>query len=93
MEGIPVALMEAMAVGIPVVSTLHSGIPELIDNHASGWLVAENDAAALAARLIAFTTLDEATLTAILGRARQKIENDFNQQVINQRLASLLHTL
>lgn len=26
MEGIPVALMEAMAVGIPVVSTLHSGI-------------------------------------------------------------------
>ncbi|VEB57526.1 glycosyl transferase family protein [Salmonella enterica subsp. enterica] len=28
MEGIPVALMEAMAVGIPVVSTVHSGIPE-----------------------------------------------------------------
>lgn len=93
MEGIPVALMEAMAVGIPVVSTLHSGIPELIDNHASGWLVAENDAAALAARLIAFKTLDEATLTAFLERARQKIETDFNQQVINQRLASLLHTL
>ncbi len=31
MEGIPVALMEAMAVGIPVVSTLHSGIPELVE--------------------------------------------------------------
>lgn len=93
MEGIPVALMEAMAVGIPVVSTLHSGIPELIDNGASGWLVAENDAAALASRLVAFRTLDEETLASVLHRARQKVETDFNQQVINQRLASLLQTL
>ncbi|CAM6610494.1 hypothetical protein ESCOCK405M_22805 [Escherichia coli] len=37
MEGIPVALMEAMAVGIPVLSTVHSGIPELIDSGHSGW--------------------------------------------------------
>ena len=44
MEGIPVALMEAMAVGIPVVSTLHSGIPELVEADKSGWLVPENDA-------------------------------------------------
>jgi glycosyltransferase involved in cell wall biosynthesis len=44
MEGIPVALMEAMAVGIPVVSTLHSGIPELIKSDHSGWLVPENNA-------------------------------------------------
>ncbi len=46
MEGIPVALMEAMAVGIPVVSTLHSGIPELVEADKSGWLVPENDARA-----------------------------------------------
>jgi colanic acid/amylovoran biosynthesis glycosyltransferase len=38
MEGIPVALMEAMAVGIPVVSTVHSGIPELINpGSQAGW--------------------------------------------------------
>ncbi len=43
MEGIPVALMEAMAVGIPVVSTLHSGIPELVEADKSGWLVPENN--------------------------------------------------
>ncbi|EGD7457830.1 colanic acid biosynthesis glycosyltransferase WcaL, partial [Shigella flexneri] len=47
MEGIPVALMEAMAVGIPVVSTLHSGIPELVEADKSGWLLPENDARAL----------------------------------------------
>ena len=37
-EGIPVTLMEAMATGLPVVSTLHSGIPELIEHGASGLL-------------------------------------------------------
>lgn len=55
MEGIPVALMEAMAVGIPVVSTLHSGIPELVEADKSGWLVPENDARALAQRLATFS--------------------------------------
>lgn len=56
MEGIPVALMEAMAVGIPVVSTVHSGIPELIEPGHSGWLVPENNALALADRLAALAT-------------------------------------
>lgn len=44
MEGIPVALMEAMAAGLPVVSTRHSGIPELIEHDVSGILADERDA-------------------------------------------------
>lgn len=93
MEGIPVALMEAMAVGIPVLSTEHSGIPELIDANASGWLVAENDAPALAGKLSELRHLDEQALRPVLQRAREKVETDFNQQVINRQLASLLQTL
>ena len=93
MEGIPVALMEAMAVGIPVVSTLHSGIPELVEADKSGWLVAENDAQALADQLSAFSRFDRAVLEPVVKRAREKVEHDFNQRVINQRLASLLQTL
>ncbi|MBL0717180.1 MAG: glycosyltransferase, partial [Desulfosarcina sp.] len=46
-EGIPLALMEAMAMGLPVISTLHSGIPELIENGVTGFLVPEKDASAL----------------------------------------------
>ncbi|EGQ5283513.1 colanic acid biosynthesis glycosyltransferase WcaL [Enterobacter hormaechei] len=93
MEGIPVALMEAMAVGIPVVSTLHSGIPELITSEHSGWLVPENNALALADRLAAFSDIDQQTLIPVLQNARQKVEAEFNQQVINRQLASLLQTL
>ncbi|EOT9663181.1 colanic acid biosynthesis glycosyltransferase WcaL [Escherichia coli] len=93
MEGIPVALMEAMAVGIPVVSTLHSGIPELVEADKSGWLVPENDARALAQRLAAFSQLDTDELAPAVKRAREKVEHDFNQQVINRELASLLQAL
>jgi colanic acid/amylovoran biosynthesis glycosyltransferase len=45
-DGIPVAMMEAMAVGLPVVTTRVSGIPELVDD-AVGWLVPVDDEAAL----------------------------------------------
>ncbi|ADO47906.1 colanic acid biosynthesis glycosyltransferase WcaL [[Enterobacter] lignolyticus] len=93
MEGIPVALMEAMAVGIPVVSTRHSGIPELIDSGVSGWLVAESDAAALARQLSELSTADVSGLGPVVQRAREKVEAEFNQQVINRRLACLLQAL
>lgn len=93
MEGIPVALMEAMAVGIPVISTLHSGIPELIDAGRSGWLVPEYDAVALADRLQAFASVQECELKPMLSLAREKVETEFNQKVIYQKLAHQLHAL
>ncbi|HKI53776.1 MAG TPA: glycosyltransferase [Anaerolineales bacterium] len=42
-EGIPTVLMEAMASGLPVISTIHAGIPELIKTKANGYLVGEKD--------------------------------------------------
>jgi glycosyltransferase involved in cell wall biosynthesis len=51
MDGIPVALMEAMAVGVPVVSTTISGIPELIDHGKNGLLVKPKDVRGLAEAL------------------------------------------
>ena len=47
-DGIPNVLMEAMAAGLPVVSTSVSGIPELVDDGANGLLVPPEDAEALA---------------------------------------------
>jgi colanic acid/amylovoran biosynthesis glycosyltransferase len=47
-EGIPVSIMEAMAAGLPVVSTHHSAIPELVGDGVTGMLVPERDVGALA---------------------------------------------
>jgi glycosyltransferase involved in cell wall biosynthesis len=49
-DGIPVALMEAMAAGLPVLSTAVAGIPELVDD-AVGWMVPPDDPVALRAML------------------------------------------
>jgi glycosyltransferase involved in cell wall biosynthesis len=51
-EGIPVALMEALAMEIPVISTDMSGIPELIEHEQTGLLVPECDSMALATELL-----------------------------------------
>jgi len=52
MEGKPVALMEAMASGLPVVTTRHSGILELIEHDVTGLLVPEYDVEGMAAAMI-----------------------------------------
>jgi glycosyltransferase involved in cell wall biosynthesis len=51
MDGVPVALMEAMAAGLPVISTPISGIPELVQDGRTGLLVPQEDARALAGAL------------------------------------------
>ncbi len=47
-EGIPTAIMEAMAVGLPIVSTKHAGIPELVEHGVNGLLSNEKDVEGLA---------------------------------------------
>lgn len=77
MEGIPVALMEAMAAGTPVVSTALAGIPELVEDGVSGLLVAPGDASALADALRRL--LDDEELSGRLAaQARRRVEDDFD---------------
>lgn len=76
-DGIPVALMEAMAVGAPVISTRVSGIPELIGNDVSGLLVEGGDADGLAEAI--GRLLEDAPLRDRLARsAREVVERDFD---------------
>ena len=51
-EGLPVAILEAMAEGLPVIATRHAGIPESVLDGVTGFLVDEGDTAAMANRLL-----------------------------------------
>lgn len=50
-EGLPNSILEAMAAGLPVVSTFHSGIPEIVENGKTGFLVQEFDYVGMAEKL------------------------------------------
>jgi len=76
-EGIPVALMEGMATGLPAVASRLSGIPELIEDGVSGLLVPPGNAPALATALGRLATNPE--LASRLGRAaRLRILEDYD---------------
>ena len=87
-EGIPVAIMEAMAAGLPVISTHHSGIPELVHDGISGYLVPERDVDALAARL--GELVDHRDVWVRMGEAgKETVERHFNVVNLNDRLVAI----
>lgn len=89
-DGIPNVLVEAMAVGLPVVSTNVSGIPELIEHQVSGWLVPQKDAQALAAAIAEL--LADAALRQRLGQvARAQVCRLFDAEANVRTLYQLLH--
>ncbi len=91
-EGIPVAIMEAMACGLPVVSTRHAGIPELIDAGVEGFLPAERDSAALAAAIETLARSPE--LRETMGQAgRKKILRNYDSAILDKELLLVLEGL
>jgi len=82
MEGLPTVIMEAMSTGLVVVSTRHSGIPELIDDGVDGYLVGERDVDAYAKKLTDLLTTD----SGMGVRARRKIEERFDMSKQNSEL-------
>ena len=88
MDGIPYSLMESMAMGIPVVSTRVSGIPELVDGEQTGLLVPPRDADALADALARL--LDDPALRQRLGQAgRQRVLDEFELEQNSHELLAL----
>lgn len=84
-EGIPVTIMEAMAAGMLVVSTHHSGIPELVEDGRSGFLVAEHDVSALAAAFQRLVASGE-SWPLLSAAAHDAVEAKFEITSLNQKL-------
>ncbi|MEX2408690.1 MAG: glycosyltransferase, partial [Rhodovibrionaceae bacterium] len=92
-EGIPVTLMEAMASGMIVVSTWHSGIPELVEDGVSGLLVEEGDTEALTAALLRLARSDVTSWTAFSEAARARVLEAFDVTRLNLLLTGRFNGL
>ena len=91
-EGTPTVLIEALAQGIPVISTYHSGIPELVQDGISGFLVPERDTNALAEKIIYL--LEHQEIWAEMGHAgHDHVEKNYNIERLNDQLVELYQML
>ncbi|MBD2346053.1 glycosyltransferase [Anabaena subtropica] len=81
-------IKEAAAMGLPVVSTFHGGIPEVVEDGISGFLVAERDADALAEKLQYL--IDHPSIWQAMGEAGRKyVETHYDIHTLNNDLVKI----
>jgi glycosyltransferase involved in cell wall biosynthesis len=87
-EGLPMSILEAMAAGLPVVSTRVGGIPEAVTDGVEGFLIEPGDVDALADRLGRLLS-DPATVKRMGHAARARVEATFAAEHIVARLGMI----
>ncbi len=92
-EGIPVTIMEAMACGMIVLSTWHSGIPELVEHGKTGLLVKERDREGITRTLIDLAEASPEQWRRYSQAARLKVEADFDIASLNLELERKLRRM
>ena len=92
-EGSPMVLIEAMAMGVPVVATSVGGVPEIVVNSVTGILVPPGDPQAIAEGIVEL--LSNASRKAMMGdTARRRAQAQYGARAMTERIEkSLLHLL
>ncbi len=88
-EGLPVVIMEAMALKKPVISTYVAGIPELVQANNTGWLVVAGDVMALTLAMQELLQADATTLANISEQGFQRVLQQHNIDIEAKKLANL----
>lgn len=88
MDGLPNVLLEAMTVGVPVISTNISAVPELVEDNITGIMVSEKDEKAIADAILKLID-DPALYQSILINAKNKVTQGFNVNVSTKKMIDL----
>lgn len=89
-EGLPVVIMESMALRRPVITTYIGGIPELVRSAENGWLIPAGDVDALADTIVECVDADSASLARMGAAARERVLERHDVDVEAGKLARLL---
>jgi len=87
-EGVPIALLEAMAAQKPIVATKVGAVPNLIEDKKMGLLIEPKDADAIANSIISLLK-DEVMKKAIAINALEKVKNEFSSSIMAQRYSEV----
>lgn len=90
-EGLANVVVEAMALGTPVISTHCGGMGELIENNKNGFLVNSRNSNEMADKIRLFSELSLAKITELRFEARQKVESKFTEENMISGMLDLYH--
>ncbi len=91
-EGLPYVILEAMAAGLPVISTYIGGIPDVIDESVNGFLIEPGNYKALAQKIL-FLIQDESLRERIGRTNREKVMRHYSEEIIVRKLDAIYDTL
>jgi glycosyltransferase involved in cell wall biosynthesis len=91
-EGTPLAVLEYMAAGLPVVATDVGGLPQIVENGRTGLLVPKRDPSALAAA-IEKLLIDRELARSMGERGRARQQSEFSSEVMSERVYRLYESL
>lgn len=92
-EGIPNVAVEAMALGLPVISTDCGGVPELIEDGEEGWLVPMRDPKAMAEGVMVFSKLHLERIEEVRLASRKKVELHHSEAKMVREMENLYKTV
>ncbi len=88
-EGMPRAILEAMAAGVPCIATEVGGIPEILPNRDLGRLVPARDSGALAAAMIELAQTPAGLRKQLAARASDRVHRLYSHEVVREKLSDL----
>ena len=92
-EGVPRSLLEAAAMGRPIITTDAVGCREVVDDGVNGFLCRVRDAEDLAKKMQWMLTLSQEERSEMGRRGREKIEREFDERLVIDRYLEVISTL